>query len=427
MLFVVSLEIGSFGEFLFNISKVENKINNFCTQVLKQIKEVYNDNSNNNSNLINDKEESKIDNKYTKNKKQNNDNKNIDSNINKNLNMNNIETEGISNVNKEIIINFKSKWKKKTKKISHFRNNIKFKNSNSILTNNSQLDKINKSLNKKKGNKSVIQLNENLNDEKELIKELKEKNNSDYYIYILIKNISFEKRKKYLTDSEITNLSYKDALKVDKRNLSAIFFSLIKENIKLFWCLNNKDYNIILVKIILFIFDITSFLTINALFYNDVAIYQINQNNGSNDFFVSNVRVFYSTFISMFLNFIVKYLADSHKNIVKLRYLKDVKEVENEIPNLIKKIKAKYIIFFILTFIFNLFFFYYITAFCSIYSIIQKNMIADSLKSFLLANSCSIMNIIFSAYFRRISLNRKEENRLSKCVYFVGWILSFSI
>ena len=45
--------------------------------------------------------------------------------------------------------------------------------------------------------------------------------------------------------------------------------------------LNDKDYNIQSIKIASFIFDFNLALTINALFYNDEAIYQINQEEGS--------------------------------------------------------------------------------------------------------------------------------------------------
>ena len=82
----------------------------------------------------------------------------------------------------------------------------------------------------------------------------------------------------YLSESELRFLPYKYAIKIDKRNRTDYFFSLIKENIKLLSaCLKGKDYNIHLVKYSLFVFEIIFTLAINALFYNDEAIYEINQ------------------------------------------------------------------------------------------------------------------------------------------------------
>ena len=230
------------------------------------------------------------------------------------------------------------------------------------MTINSQIDKINKALDNNKENKNEIQLTETQNneDEEKIIKELKEKKNSEFYIYNLIKHIPFEKRKIYLSESELRVLSYNYALKIDNRNRTDYFFSLIKGNIKLLSaCLQGKDYNIQLVKYSLFVFEIAFTLTINALFYNDEAIYQINQNNDGDSFFKSNERVFYSTIITGFLNLIIKNLAFTHNNIIKLRFYKDVQEVEKEIPKLITKMKIKYILFLILHILINFTFLYY--------------------------------------------------------------------
>jgi len=61
--------------------------------------------------------------------------------------------------------------------------------------------------------------------EEKIIKELKEKNNSDFYIYCIIKNIISEKRKTYLSEYEMEGLSYKNALEIEDRNKSNYYFS----------------------------------------------------------------------------------------------------------------------------------------------------------------------------------------------------------
>ena len=68
--------------------------------------------------------------------------------------------------------------------------------------------------------------------EEKIITELKEKNNSDFYIYRIIKNIIFGKRKILLSEYEIEGLSYKNALEIEDRNKSNYYFSLLKEKIK---------------------------------------------------------------------------------------------------------------------------------------------------------------------------------------------------
>ena len=313
------------------------------------------------------------------------------------------------------------------------------------MTINSKIDINNKALDINKENKNVIQLTEiqNNEDEEKIIKELKEKKNSEFYIYNLIKNFPFEKRKMYLSESELIGLSYNYALKIDNRNRTEYFFSLIKGNIKILSaCLNGKDYNIQLVKYSLFVFEIACTLTINALFYNDEAIYEINQNNDGDSFFKSNARVIYSTLITGFLNLIIKNLAFTHNNIIKLRFYKDVQEAEKEIPKLVKRLKIKYILFLILNILINFTFLYYITAFCAIYPNIQTNLLTDSLKSLLISLSYSILLALLSSILRINSLKKKasldkidccsccwmcfccfHKCDLATCFYYISWIL----
>ena len=163
-------------------------------------------------------------------------------------------------------------------------------------------------------------------------------------------------------------------------------------------------------------------MTINALFFNDEAIYEINQDNGSYNLSTQISGVLYSAIISAFINSQVESLAFSHKNIIKLRYNKDIISVIDKTENLIKKLKIKYILYFGMTIFFNAIFFYYITAFCAIYSIIQTHMISDSIMSFLLTMSYSIVLSLISTIIRVSSL--KKENKFRHLLYIISWIIS---
>ena len=86
--------------------------------------------------------------------------------------------------------------------------------------------------------------------EEEIIKKLKEKNNSDFYIYKVIKGVIPEKRKEYLSEYEIGDLSYKNALLIEDRDNSDYYFALLQEKNKIISTfLNNEDYNIQSIKI----------------------------------------------------------------------------------------------------------------------------------------------------------------------------------
>ena len=312
---------------------------------------------------------------------------------------------------KNIKINILSKRKKKRKK--------KLDLINLVVNDSKLLDSTKSDKAIKFFPKSIIN---DLNIDEKNIKE-KSKKNLDNFIDNIIKFIDVKERIKYLSEPEIEDLPYKQAFNIDKRIMSNIYFSMLKEKNKLISIfLNDKDYNIESVKISLFLFNFNLSLTVNALFFNDEAIYEINQNESSNNLSTQIARIFLSFIISTFLGYIVESLSLTHKNIIKLRYFNSIRRIENEVPTLIKKLKIKYVLYNIITIFFNFIFWYYITAFCAIYSIIQINMIKDSLMSFLLNISYSIIFCMITTFIRHFSL--KKENKLNKFLYFISWIVS---
>ena len=63
----------------------------------------------------------------------------------------------------------------------------------------------------------------------------------------------------------------------------------------------------------------------------------------------------------------VELLAFTHNSIIKLRYYKSIKEAEDNLPKLVKRLKFKIILFFIIIIVLDIIFFYYISAFCAIF------------------------------------------------------------
>ena len=276
----------------------------------------------------------------------------------------------------------------------------------------------------KKNNLKINNIDEtSIEKNKKFVEELKKKDDSEYYIYYLIKNIPYKSRKYYLSQSEIQSLDYKYALKIDNRNSGDYYFSLLKEKNKLISIFLNKgDFNIQAVKLALFIFNFNLSLTTNALFFNDDAIHQINQDEGSFNLKTQISIVLFSAIISTGIGFIVEFFAQSNKSILNLRNKKDIKEIEKEIPQLIENLKLKYQIFFACAIIINVIFWYYITSFCAIYSIIQTHMISDSLISFLLSISYSIILSLVSSLIRVAAL--KKETKIRHFLYTISWAIS---
>ena len=54
-------------------------------------------------------------------------------------------------------------------------------------------------------------------------------------MFNLSKYIPYQNRREYLSELEIENLSYSDALKIENRNKSNYYFSLLKEKNKIIY------------------------------------------------------------------------------------------------------------------------------------------------------------------------------------------------
>ena len=163
-------------------------------------------------------------------------------------------------------------------------------------------------------------------------------------------------------------------------------------------------------------------MTINALFFDDQAIYEINQDEGSFNLNTQIRRIIYSTIISTIISVIVEKIALTHKDIIKLRFYKAIKGAKDNISPLIQRLKIKIIFFFGIIIFFDIIFLYYISAFCAIYSLIQIHLVSDSLMSFLLTLSYSLILSMIVSIMRITSLKRETKPRF--VLYITSWILS---
>ena len=133
------------------------------------------------------------------------------------------------------------------------------------------------------------------------------------------KNSKYEKKQKHLkkqliennqkrlnkinyNDYELNNLSYNEALKIDKRTYFQYYLSLLRtKHILIFSFYTYTDYNSKLIKIILFLFSFSLSFTINALFFNKATLHKIYEDQGKYNFIYQIPNILYSTIISYFI------------------------------------------------------------------------------------------------------------------------------
>ena len=221
-------------------------------------------------------------------------------------------------------------------------------------------------------------------------------------------------------DKELNELDYKLALKHDKRKMINIYFSFLKTDHILIKILNSKDYNSRFIKIFLFFYNFSLSYTVNALFFNEDTIHQILEDEGNYNFIYQLPQILYSSIISYLLGMVLDYLALSEDNILELKVERVLKKAIQKAKELLRALKIKFIFFFIISFIFLIFFWYYVVCFCAVYINTQFHLLKDSIIGFGTGLLTPLGMKLIPLVFRIIGLKNKIKYFfiISKLVQF---------
>ena len=149
---------------------------------------------------------------------------------------------------------------------------------------------------------------------------------------------------------------------------------------------------------------------------------KINKDHGKYNLLFQIPQIFYSTIISTIINIILKWLSLSEKQILhikKEKYYFNAKKISNSI---IKCIKIKISIFFILSFLLMLFFWYFISCFCAVYNNTQIILFKDTLISFALSMIYPFAINLLPGIFRIPALIEKKKDK--NCLYSFSKLLA---
>ena len=214
-------------------------------------------------------------------------------------------------------------------------------------------------------------------------------------------------------DEELNNLEYELALRYDKRTYCNYYLSLLKTNhIIMFTFFNNSDYNSKIVKIDLFLFNFSLDYAINTLFFNDNTMHQIYEDKGSFNITYQFPQIAYSSLISAVFRIILELLALSEGLILDFKKRKEKKDLKEREKALNHKLKIKFILYFILSTLLLLFFWYYISMFCAIYINTQLHLIKDTLLSFSLSLIYPCFIYLIPGLFRIPSLSNTKSKKI---------------
>ena len=357
-------------------------------------------------------------------------------NINGKINKNKFK---LINQNQRSIKHKKNLVKRKSKQITHsniIQNNIFIKNNNiykaikndKIMNKNNNKQKIEEKeeikRNKFKLNKKHQKSNPSKKREKKIknniftkqINYIKETENSSKYISCNINKegimIEEENKKMEFNDREMNEFTYKQALKYDKRNYIQYYCSLLKtKHILIFSFYTSNDYNSKIIKINLFFVGFVSNYAINALFFNDDAMHKIYEDHGKFDILYQLPQIIYSYLISTTFDSLLNLLALSEDDILIFKRIRKITNL-NKMTKIIKnKLNFKFALYFIISTILLLCFWYYLSIFCAIYRNTQYHLLKDTMVSFSLSLLTPLGLYLLPGIFRIPSLYNKGSNR----------------
>ena len=277
-----------------------------------------------------------------------------------------------------------------------YKNNPPKRNINNYLNDISQQNSI-KYLNDSKKeedkviNTQIIQINnttsgnsnnENIKSNNKLnkITIFKTNNSSDGYnrtIEKFMPNFKYDEEKddevKGFNEDEMDELNYSDAVKFDERDFLSFLWRIMKKKIFfLFPFCNLNVFEPFSIKLMWFIFIISSFLFFDAIFFKKLYVqlrFYEEKKVDFNYFTKKEIQVsIYSSLVGSFIGILLLFLISIKKQfVVCIRQSKNQNEFLKKIKRIIFCYKIKIIIFIIIDFICMFVFWYFCTAFCSMY------------------------------------------------------------
>jgi hypothetical protein len=263
-------------------------------------------------------------------------------------------------------------------------------------------------------NKELSEINHNHNQNQN------KKINTEFPLILI--NANNEKNPNVLESNYIlNNYDYDEAILYDNRSLFRIFFIylIMKDNV-LNIIFFNPPLELRPLRVCIFIFNYACDLALNALFYLSNKISDKYHFSGANRLLfslINNITIsLASTIVSFVLLTFFHTLIQSSDSIIELfrnqeKLLKSDKnykvdletkeKIEKDISGILKCLKVKIIFFIIFEFLFTLFFFYYVTAFCQVYKSTQISWLLDSISSYVISFGITlIISFIFSIMYK---------------------------
>ena len=155
------------------------------------------------------------------------------------------------------------------------------------------------------------------------------------------------------------------------------------------------------------------------MFFTDDSIHQHYKSQGKN-FTYQIPSIIYSTIISSVINMFLKKLCLSQDDILKFKKNIDFQNVDENIRKIKKCLKIKFLFFIVNCFILLVFFWYYISTFCSVFVNTQIPLIKDTIISYISSMLYPFGLNLLPGILRIPSL----QNKKMRIIYFISKIIA---
>ena len=127
--------------------------------------------------------------------------------------------------------------------------------------------------------------------------------------------------------------------------------------------------------------------------------------------------IVYSTIISMILNYPLNFLALSNDAVINFKQRSTIIKIRKETNDLKNNLFIKFVLYYIISSLFLLFFWYYISMFCVIYRNTQIHLLKDTVMSIGLSLIIPFVFYLLPGIFRIRALSIKSKYLYNFCKF----------
>ena len=211
-------------------------------------------------------------------------------------------------------------------------------------------------------------------------------------------------------DEELNELCVEDARKYDHRTFIEFYWYLLKTKQDIINTFFNSDpLDCFTVRCVCFIYGIAVYFFVNALFFIESYINSTLHGEEHYSFisiFQNEIsRLIYSSIVAIFVDMFENCLSNSKKRLETLiRKMKMKKQFMKDSYQILKSLRIRHILFFIVGFITMILYWYYTSAFCNVYYNSRRNWIEGSIFTFLITNVFIFIYCFLIAVLRYLGL-----------------------